>query len=344
MIKRIGKRTLALENRPYLLGHAAAVGKKEGEGPLGERFDYVAKNDRMGQRSWELAESELQKTAIRLALRKATLPERSLDLILAGDLLNQCIGSFLASMHANVPYLGQYGACSTMAQGLALGGCLVESGAADRLLAAASSHFCSAERQYRFPLAYGGQRTPTAQWTATAAGAAVLGSEPVSNGAEPCDVRVTHVLFGRMVEMGVTDAANMGAAMAPAAADTLSVLLEDLGAEPRDFDCIVTGDLGHIGADLLLTLLHGDSIDLSPVYSDCGSLIFGDEQDAHAGGSGCGCSAAVLCGPLLRDMHRGKIHRLVFAGTGAMMSPTSVQQGQPIAGICHAVVLERSEA
>lgn len=344
MIKRIGKRTLALENRPYLLGHAAAVGKKEGEGPLGERFDYVAKNDRMGQRSWELAESELQKTAIRLALRKATLPERSLDLILAGDLLNQCIGSFLASMHANVPYLGQYGACSTMAQGLALGGCLVESGAADRLLAAASSHFCSAERQYRFPLAYGGQRTPTAQWTATAAGAAVLGSEPVPNGAEPCDVRVTHVLFGRMVEMGVTDAANMGAAMAPAAADTLSALLEDLDAEPRDFDCIVTGDLGHIGADLLLTLLRGDSIDLSPVYSDCGSLIFGDEQDAHAGGSGCGCSAAVLCGPLLRDMHRGKIHRLVFAGTGAMMSPTSVQQGQPIAGICHAVVLERSEA
>lgn len=344
MIKRIGKRTLALENRPYLLGHAAAVGKKEGEGPLGERFDYVAKNDRMGQRSWELAESELQKTAIRLALRKATLPERSLDLILAGDLLNQCIGSFLASMHANVPYLGQYGACSTMAQDLALGGCLVESGAADRLLAAASSHFCSAERQYRFPLAYGGQRTPTAQWTATAAGAAVLGSEPVPNGAEPCDVRVTHVLFGRMVEMGVTDAANMGAAMAPAAADTLSALLEDLGAQPRDFDCIVTGDLGHIGADLLLTLLRGDSIDLSPVYSDCGSLIFGDEQDAHAGGSGCGCSAAVLCGPLLRDMHRGKIHRLVFAGTGAMMSPTSVQQGQPIAGICHAVVLERSEA
>ena len=343
MIKRIGKRTLALENRPYLLGHAAAVGKKEGEGPLGERFDYVAKNDRMGQRSWELAESELQKTAIRLALRKATLPERSLDLILAGDLLNQCIGSFLASMHANVPYLGQYGACSTMAQGLALGGCLVESGAAYRLLAAASSHFCSAERQYRFPLAYGGQRTPTAQWTATAAGAAVLGSEPVPNGAEPCDVRVTHVLFGKMVEMGVKDAANMGAAMAPAAADSLSALLEDLGAEPRDFDCIVTGDLGHIGADLLLTLLRGDNIDLSPVYSDCGSLIFGDEQDAHAGGSGCGCSAAVLCGPLLRDMHCGKIHRLVFAGTGAMMSPTSVQQGQPIAGICHAVVLERSE-
>ena len=336
MIKRIGKRTLALENRPYLLGHAAAVGKKEGEGPLGERFDYVAKNDRMGQHSWELAESELQKTAIRLALRKATLPERSLDLILAGDLLNQCIGSFLASMHADVPYLGQYGACSTMAQGLALGGVLVEAGAAARLSVSASSHFCSAERQYRFPLAYGGQRTPTAQWTATAAGAAVLGAEGAS------DVCLTHVLFGKMVELGVKDANNMGAAMAPAACDTLSCLLREMGAKPEDFDCIVTGDLGRVGADLLLTLLREDGIDLSPVYSDCGVLLFGDSQDAHAGGSGCGCSAAVLCGPLLRDMHEGKIRRMVFAGTGAMMSPTSVQQGQPIAGICHAVVLERS--
>ena len=215
MIKRIGKRTLALENRPYLLGHAAAVGKKEGEGPLGERFDYVAKNDRMGQRSWELAESELQKTAIRLALRKATLPERSLDLILAGDLLNQCIGSFLASMHANVPYLGQYGACSTMAQGLALGGCLVESGAADRLLAAASSHFCSAERQYRFPLAYGGQRTPTAQWTATAAGAAVIVSSGDCRGKEAPLAKITAVTTGKIVDMDFHDSMNMGAAMAP---------------------------------------------------------------------------------------------------------------------------------
>ncbi len=225
MIERIGKRTLRLTDRPYLLGHAAAVGKKEGEGPLGAQFDYVAKNDRMGQHSWELAESELQKTAIRLALRKSALPERSLDLILAGDLLNQCIGSFLASMHANVPYLGQYGACSTMAQGLALGGCLVECGAAGRLLAAASSHFCSAERQYRFPLAYGGQRTPTAQWTATAAGAVILGTEAVSGSVDPCDVRVTHVLFGKMIEMGVTDAANMGAAMAP----------EDVNLDPYIF-------------------------------------------------------------------------------------------------------------
>ncbi len=338
MIRRIGQRTLQLENRPFLLAHAAAVGKKEGEGPLGAQFDFVTEDDRMGEKSWELAESELQKTAIETALSKAGLQKGDLDLILAGDLLNQCIGSFLASMQSDVPYLGQYGACSTMAQGLALGACLVEGGAARRLVASASSHFCSAERQYRFPLAYGGQRTPTAQWTATAAGAAVLGGQGSGH------IRITHALFGKMVEMGVKDANNMGAAMAPAAYDTLSTLLADLGAQPKDFDCIVTGDLGHVGADILLTLLREDKIDLSPVYSDCGSLLFDDGQDAHAGGSGCGCSAAVLCGPLLRDMQAGKIRRLVFAGTGAMMSPTSVQQGQPIAGICHAVVIERSGA
>ena len=338
MIRRIGQRTLQLENRPFLLAHAAAVGKKEGDGPLGAQFDFVTEDDRMGQKSWELAESELQKTAIETALNKAGLQKGDLDMILAGDLLNQCIGSFLASMQSDVPYLGQYGACSTMAQGLALGACLVEGGAARRLVASASSHFCSAERQYRFPLAYGGQRTPTAQWTATAAGAAVLGGQGSGH------IRITHALFGKMVEMGVKDANNMGAAMAPAAYDTLSTLLADLGAQPKDFNCIVTGDLGHVGADILLTLLREDKIDLSPVYSDCGSLLFGDGQDAHAGGSGCGCSAAVLCGPLLRDMQAGKIRRLVFAGTGAMMSPTSVQQGQPIAGICHAVVIERSGA
>ena len=344
MTERIGQRTLRFDEAPRILSHAAAVGKKEGAGPLGARFDFVAPDDRMGQKSWELAESGLQKTAIRTALQKGGLSRDDLGLVLAGDLLNQCTGSFLASMQSDVPYLGQYGACSTMAQGLALGACLLAGGAARRLLAAASSHFCSAERQYRFPLAYGGQRTPTAQWTATAAGAAVLAAGQPGQGAADGDLIITHALFGKMVEMGVTDANNMGAAMAPAAYDSLSTLLADLGAQPRDFDCIVTGDLGHVGADILLTLLREDGIDLSPVYSDCGSLLFGEKQDAHAGGSGCGCSAAVLCGPLLRDMHAGKIRRLVFAGTGAMMSPTSVQQGQPIAGICHAVVIERSGA
>lgn len=209
MIERIGQRTLRFAAKPYLLAHASAVGQKEGAGPLGALFDYVAENDRMGEKSWELAESRLQQTAIDAALKKGNLQKDELDVILAGDLLNQCISSFLASVDSGVPYLGQYGACSTMAQGLALGACLVEGGAARHLLAAASSHFCSAERQYRFPLAYGGQRTPTAQWTATAAGAAVLSAKGTGR------IRVTHALFGRMVELGVTDANNMGAAMAP---------------------------------------------------------------------------------------------------------------------------------
>lgn len=335
MIHRIGTRTLCFDKSPSILSHAAAVGKKEGKGPLGTQFDWVTEDDRLGEKSWELAESHLQKSAIDLAVKKAGIQKADLDFILAGDLLNQCIGSSIASVNSGVPYLGLYGACSTMALGLALGACLVESGAARKLLTAASSHFCSAERQYRFPLAYGGQRTPTAQWTATAAGALILSDK--SSGR----LRVTHACFGRMVEMGVKDANNMGAAMAPAACDTLEALIGDLGAEPRDFDCIVSGDLGHVGADILLTLLRRDGLDFSPVYSDCGSLLYGDSQDAHAGGSGCGCSAAVLCGPLLRDMQAGRIRRLIFAGTGALMSPTSVQQGQAIAGICHAAVLER---
>lgn len=209
MIKRVGKRTLAFTEKPYLIAFASAVGKKEGEGPLGERFDFVTEDDRLGQKSWELAESLLQRTAIETALEKGGSSKRELDFILAGDLLNQCISSFMASVDSDVPYLGQYGACSTMAQGMALGSCLVESGAARQLIAAASSHFCSAERQYRFPLAYGGQRTPTAQWTATAAGAVLLNEKGRSK------LQVTHAIFGRMAALGVMDANNMGAAMAP---------------------------------------------------------------------------------------------------------------------------------
>lgn len=337
MIERIGKRVLRFSSAPDVLSFASAVGTKEGEGPLGQQFDYIAENDRLGEKTWELSESRLQRTAIDMAIEKANLHLRDLDMILAGDLLNQCVGSCMASVDSCVPYLGLYGACSTMSQGLLLAACMVDSGAAIRALAATSSHFCSAERQYRFPLAYGGQRTPTAQWTATAAGAVIL-----SNNAPASGIQVTHGIVGRMVEMGVKDANNMGAAMAPAACDTLEALLDDLNVSPSSFDRIVTGDLGHIGADLLLTLLRQDGIDISPVYSDCGSLLFGEEQDAHAGGSGCGCSAAVLCGPLLRDLTERKINRLVFAGTGAMMSPVSIQQGQAIAGICHAVVLERA--
>lgn len=334
MAQRIGQRTLRFDNPPAIRGYASVVGTKEDSGPLSGTFDVVSSDSHFGQKSWELAESKMQQLAIETAVKKACYRMDDLQMILAGDLLNQCIGSAFASVQSNVPFLGLYGACSTMAEGLAAGSCLLDGGCADRLAATASSHFCSAERQYRFPLAYGGQRPPTAQWTATASGAAVLDRCPG-------DLVITHAIIGQMVDMGVKDANNMGAAMAPAAYHTINTLLTDLGAHPRDFDGIFTGDLADVGASLLVRLFEQDGVDITPVYSDCGSMLYGDDQDVHAGGSGCGCSAVVLCGKLLRDMQAGKPKRLVFAGTGALMSPTSIQQGQPIAGICHAVVIER---
>ncbi|WP_087065468.1 stage V sporulation protein AD [Intestinibacillus massiliensis] len=337
-VNRMGARALRFRNAPRIAGHAAVVGKKEGEGPLRGTFDYVAEDDHFDQPTWEKAESEMQRRCIELAARKAGREVRELNMILAGDLLNQCIGSAFASSDSNVPFLGLYGACSTMAQGLLLGACLVDGGFADELACAASSHFCSAERQYRFPLAYGGQRTPTAQWTATASGAAVIAAKP-----ERGRVAVTGGAVGQMVDLGVKDANNMGAAMAPAAYRTLSDYFRDTATEPGDYDMVLTGDLAGVGADLLIELFKQDGVDIRPVYSDCGLLLFSPDQDVHAGGSGCGCSACVLCGSILRDLEEGRLRRVLFAGTGAMMSPVSVQQGQNIAGVCHAVVLERQE-
>ncbi len=335
MAKRQGCRTVSFDHPVYVSAHAAIVGQKEGEGPLQGTFDMVSGDTHFGQKTWELAESRMQRIAIETAAGKAGLNLSDLDFILAGDLLNQCIGSSMASVSSNIPFIGLYGACSTMAEGLAVGACLVDGGAARRLCAAASSHFCAAERQYRFPLAYGGQRTPTAQWTATAAGAAVLTHDRTP-------VRITHALFGQMVDLDVTDANNMGAAMAPAAYDTLTHLFEDTGTQPSDYDRILTGDLARVGSALLRDLFKRDGVDLGATYDDCGVLLYDTEQDVHAGGSGCGCSAAVLCGDILDRMERGALHRVIFAGTGALMSPTSVQQGQGIAGICHAVILEGS--
>lgn len=335
MAKRQGCRTVSFDHPVYVSAHAAIVGQKEGEGPLQGTFDMVSGDTHFGQKTWELAESRMQRIAIETAAGKAGLNLSDLDFILAGDLLNQCIGSAMASVSSNIPFIGLYGACSTMAEGLAVGACLVDGGAARRLCAAASSHFCAAERQYRFPLAYGGQRTPTAQWTATAAGAAVLTHDRTP-------VRITHALFGQMVDLDVTDANNMGAAMAPAAYDTLTHLFEDTGTQPSDYDRILTGDLARVGSALLRDLFGRDGVDLGTTYDDCGVLLYDTEQDVHAGGSGCGCSAAVLCGDILDRMERGALHRVIFAGTGALMSPTSVQQGQGIAGICHAVILEGS--
>ena len=332
--KRIGKQTLCFSNPPSVIGSASVGGKKEGEGPLGRSFDYTGEDAYFGEKSWEKAESALQKLAFFHAVNKAKCTAADLDLLFAGDLLNQCVASAFSMRDTEVPFLGLYGACSTMAESLALAAMAIDGGYADRACALTSSHFCSAERQFRLPLEYGGQRTPTAQWTATAAGAAILASE--GNGPY-----VTSVTIGRIRDAGITDANNMGAAMAQAAYETISAHLQDLGIAPNHYDLIVTGDLGSVGSGIVLDFFRRDGMDLAPVYDDCGLLLYDREsQDVHAGGSGCGCSAAVLCGWLLDGMRAGRWQRLLFCGTGALMSPTSANQGESIPGVCHLVRLE----
>ena len=327
-----GKQSVVFPNFPAIEANAAIVGKKEGEGPLREDFDQITQDTKLNQASWEKAESELQKTALELALGKASLNYDDLDVLFAGDLLNQCISSSFAVRDTRIPFLGLYGACSTMAESLLLAASFVNAGYARRAGAITSSHFASAERQYRFPLGYGGQRTPTAQWTATGSGCCLLACE----GEGPY---ITHVTTGKIVDKGVADANNMGAAMAPAAYDTLCALFRDTRTKPEDYDLIVTGDLGRLGHQIVSDFFARDGLPLGERYTDCGLLLYDIEsQDMHCGGSGCGCSASVLCGYLLRGMREGKWNRIIFAPTGALLSPTTTFQGESIPGICHAVV------
>ena len=331
-MRRVGRGCLAFDRPPALLGRAAVGGKREAQGPLGADFDKTFGDTSLGMDTWEQAEAQLQKEAVALALARAGLVPEDLDLIFAGDLLNQCISSTFGVMGYQVPFLGQYGACSTMAQALLLAALAVESGAARQAAAVTSSHFCSAERQFRLPLEYGGQRSPTAQWTATAAGCAVVGLSG--------RVKVRGGLVGKIVDLGVKDPANMGAAMAPAAADSIARYLRDTGTTPGDYDGIFTGDLGAVGTALLYQLLAEEGVHLQRVHDDCGLLLYDRQrQDVHAGGSGCGCSAAVLCGHLLKRMEQGELGDILFCATGALMSPTSQQQGQSIPGVCHVVHL-----
>ena len=331
-MRRVGRGCLAFDRPPALLGRAAVGGKREAQGPLGADFDKTFGDTSLGMDTWEQAEAQLQKEAVALALVRAGLKPEDLDLIFAGDLLNQCISSTFGVMGYQVPFLGQYGACSTMAQALLLAALAVESGAARQAAAVTSSHFCSAERQFRLPLEYGGQRSPTAQWTATAAGCAVVGLSG--------KVKVRGGLVGKIVDLGVKDPANMGAAMAPAAADSIARYLRDTGTSPGDYDSIFTGDLGAVGTALLYQLLAEEGVHLQRVHDDCGLLLYDRQrQDVHAGGSGCGCSAAVLCGHLLKRMEQGELGDILFCATGALMSPTSQQQGQSIPGVCHVVHL-----
>ena len=322
---------------PVILASASVVGKKEGEGPLHDRFDSVSQDTYFGTKSWEQAESAMLRQCFDLVCQKAGLQPEQLDYVLSGDLLNQCVGSAYAMRDIGVPYLGLYGACSTMAESLSLAAMLIDGGYAEHAAALTSSHFCSAERQYRFPLEYGGVRTPTAQWTVTGSGALILGA--AGNGP-----RVTMVTTGKIADAGITDANNMGAAMAPAAHDTLTTLFRDTGTAPSDYDLVVTGDLGYLGHALLVELFRRDGVVLGDNCTDCGILLYDRvKQDMHAGGSGCGCSAAVLNGYLLQGLRMGKWQRLVFAPTGALLSPTSSFQGESVPGICHAVVLSHTK-
>ena len=335
MAERIGNHTISLSSRPTVWSSAAVVGKKEGEGPLGKVFDAVFDDISMGMPSWEKAESAFQKEAFSRALNKAGIAPSQLQYLFAGDLLDQCTASAFGVRESGVPMLGQYGACSTMAQTLAMASVFVDGGAADLCAALTSSHFCAAERQFRFPLTYGGQRTPSAQWTATAAGCAVVGL-----GGKGAHIR--EICVGRIVDLGITDANNMGAAMAPAAADTLARYLEDTATKPSDYELILTGDLALCGTTMLKDLLSRKGIVLGDNHRDCGMMIYDrKKQDVHAGGSGCGCAASVLCGYVLPAIERGELRDVLFMATGALMSVTSSRQGESIPGIAHLLHLTK---
>lgn len=331
--KRLGGQTVALQTPPSVLSFSNIGGKFEGEGPLASYFDELNEDSFFGEKTWEKAESAMQKKVLQRALGKANLRPGDLDYILAGDLLNQCIGSSFSLREFGIPFYGLYGACSTMGESLALASMLIDGGFARRAAAMTSSHFCTAERQYRMPVPYGSQRTPTAQWTATAAGCTIL----CDDGPGPY---ITHVTCGRIVDKGITDANNMGAAMAPAAYSTLSAFFRDTGTRPEEYDLIITGDLGELGHGIVREFFQKDGVDLGERFQDCGLLLYDREnQDMHAGASGCGCSASVLNGYLLTGMRKGRWKKVLFAPTGALLSPTSSFQGESVPGICHAVSL-----
>ncbi len=335
MPEKIGRQTVKLKESPVIIASAGVVGKKEGDGPLKNEFDLIFEDGRMGEDSWEKAESALQRAAIEKAIEKSGKAKEDIDMLFAGDLLGQSIGSTFGVRGLGIPFAGLFGACSTMALSLAMAGVFVDSNAAKTAVAATSSHFCSAERQFRLPLEYGGQRPPQAQWTATAAGAAVVEKEGKG-------VTIEAVTYGKICDMGVTDANNMGAAMAPAAADTIAAYFRETGESLSEFDHIVTGDLGAIGSKLLAELLNSEHrLDISGMHKDCGTMLYNiDEQDVNSGGSGCGCSACVVCTHFMRRLKSGELKKILFVGTGALMSTVSSQQGESIPTVAHAVVLK----
>ena len=331
MAKRIGKYTVEMTGGPVIKAFASSVGKKEAEGPLGKEFDQVFEDTTLKEPSWEKAESRLQTETVKIILKKCGMDASEINYIFAGDLLNQCMSSSFGLRSLNIPFLGQFGACSTMAQSLFLAATSIEAGIADYSVAVTSSHFCSSERQFRFPLQYGGQRTPTAQWTVTGSGAILVARNEEGPKIKYCTV-------GRITDLGIKDANNMGAAMAPSAAKTLLSFFSDTKTKPDDYDLILTGDLGEVGSALLKQLLENEGIRLKTNYNDCGLMIYYKEkQDVHAGGSGCGCSASILCSLILNKVKNKELKNILFIATGALMSPTSAQQGETIPGVAHLI-------
>lgn len=344
--KKRGKQSVIFETKPFVTGRGNAVGQKEGEGPLGKCFDIVLDDDMYGEKTWEKAEQKMLKEAMMKAVSRAGLDIKEIDAMLSGDLLNQLMSSSFTARDLHIPFLGLYGACSTMTESLLLGSMLIDGGFAKNVLVGASSHFCTAERQFRTPVEHGNQRPPSAQWTATAAGAAVV-SAASCEGLQPhCAVRIEAATIGKVIDAGIKDPNQMGAAMAPSAVDTLLNHLEDTGRDIDYYDLVATGDLGFVGKDIMVDLLADAGLNKKKLFShydDCGTMLFSKEQDVHSGGSGCGCSASVFTGHLLKQMEQGKLKRLLLMSTGAMLSTISPFQGESIPGIAHAVSLEVEE-
>ncbi|MHB8062450.1 MAG: stage V sporulation protein AD [Ruminiclostridium sp.] len=334
--KHIGKQTIFLKNPPSIKATASIVGPKEGKGNLKKCFDYIIPDELWGEDSWEKAESKLVRETFAKVLQNSGLSNDKIDCVLAGDLLNQCIAANYGLRETNVPFLGLYGACSTMAESMSIGSMMVEGGFAENVICMTSSHFCSAERQFRYPLELGSQRAPTSQWTVTGSGAVVIAAQ----GTGPY---IKHVTIGKITDLGISDVNNMGAAMAPAAADTILTHFADTGLAPDYYDFIVTGDLGKVGKNICNDILKMNGLDIEARYNDCGVMIFNiDEQDMHSGGSGCGCSATVFAGHIYKEIMKGNLKRVLFIATGALMSPISSQQKETIPGIAHALSIHRS--
>jgi len=339
-LRRTGRFSLIFDHAPRIETTGTIVGQAEAEGPLGQWFDIKSDDAFFMQNTWEQAEAVMQQTALRRALEKGSLDAGMLDMVFSGDLENQCIASSFGLKSFGVPFVGLYGACSTMAQALALGGLFVESGAAGRAAAVTSSHFSTAERQFRYPLEYGGQRPPTAQWTVTGAGAAVITADALCRNRNAPVIKGAR--FGVITELGIKDINNMGAAMAPAAAEAISGLLSDTGAKPGDFDLILTGDLGELGLVLVRRLLVDEGFPADGKIDDCGCMIYDNSKKKYGcGGSGCGCSASVWNSVIYAKLCGGELKNVLLAGTGALMSPISVFQGEVIPAIAHVVHLGR---